>query len=266
MQPYRAVRASRHNSLSLFTNRPYACAPRPTFLMPNSFSAFQRPLQRRSFFRVAGAAAAASSLVLSGCDDGSVTTTTVDPVIDLGSADAGLLNYAYVLEQLEAAFYKQVLAAPPTDLSADDKDLLTQIYQHEVVHREFLLAALQNAGNASVGTPEFTFASLSLSSRAGVLAAARSFEDLGVAAYNGAAKLFADATYLLLLGKIVSVEARHAALLHDLLQPGSFADGTVVEASGAFAGLERSLTVAEVITEINKYLVIKVSADNLPTS
>ncbi|MCR5888709.1 ferritin-like domain-containing protein [Hymenobacter sp. J193] len=234
--------------------------------MPNSFSAFDRPLRRRSFFRVAGAAAAASTLVLSGCGDPGTTTSAPDPVLTLGSADAGLLNYAYVLEQLETTFYKLVLDTPPADLSAEDKDLLTQIYQHEIVHREFLLKALQSAGATPLNTLEFTFTSLTLTTRAGVLAAARMFEDLGVAAYNGAAKLFADATYLLLLGKIVSVEARHAALLHDLLQPGSFADATVVDASGTFAGLERSLTVAEVIAEVNKYLVIKVSAAGLPTS
>ncbi|MBG8552821.1 ferritin-like domain-containing protein [Hymenobacter guriensis] len=234
--------------------------------MPNSFSAFDRPLRRRSFFRVAGAAAAASTLLLSGCDDSGTTTSNPDPVLTLGSADAGLLNYAYVLEQLETAFYKRVLDTPPADLSAEDKDLLTQIYQHEIVHREFLLKALQTASATPLNTVEFSFTSLTLTTRAGVLTAARMFEDLVVAAYNGAAKLFADATYLLLLGKIVSVEARHAALLHDLLQPGSFADATVVDASGAFAGLERSLTVSEVITEVNKFLVIKISAAGLPTS
>jgi hypothetical protein len=30
--------------------------------------------------------------------------------VDLGSGDVGVLNYAYALEQLEAAFYTQVLA------------------------------------------------------------------------------------------------------------------------------------------------------------
>ncbi|TYZ09607.1 ferritin-like domain-containing protein [Hymenobacter lutimineralis] len=224
-----------------------------------------RSLHRRSFFRIGGAVAAATTLTLAGCGDDPVAPTG-SSVLSLGQADAGLLNYIYVLEQLEAAFYQQVLAAAPADMSTEDKDLLTQIYQHEVVHRELLLQALSVTGAGALSNLEFTFASLSLSSRSGVLTAARMFEDLIVAAYNGAAPLFADGTYLLLLGKIVSVEARHAALVHDLLQAGSFADNSVVEASGTFAGLERTLTVTEVITELNKYLVIKVSADNLPTA
>ena len=40
------------------------------------------------------------------------------------------------------------------------------------------------------------------------------------------------ADYLTLAGKIASVEARHAALIRDLISNGSFADSTVINASG----------------------------------
>jgi hypothetical protein len=40
---------------------------------------------------------------------------------------------------------------------------------------------------------------------------AKTFEDLGVAAYNGAGKLIKNIDYLKAAGRIVSVEARHAA-------------------------------------------------------
>ena len=36
--------------------------------------------------------------------------TTTNNGVDLGSGDVGILNYAYALEQLEAAFYIQVIA------------------------------------------------------------------------------------------------------------------------------------------------------------
>ena len=38
--------------------------------------------------------------------------------VDLGSGDTGVLNYAYALEQLEAAFYTQLLAAPYSRMSS----------------------------------------------------------------------------------------------------------------------------------------------------
>jgi len=46
-----------------------------------------------------------------------------------------------------------------------------------------------------------------------------------VAAYNGAAQYLTDVNNLLVAGKIVSVEARHAAAIHDLINPqtGDFA-------------------------------------------
>jgi hypothetical protein len=50
-----------------------------------------------------------------------------------------------------------------------------------------------------------------------VLTTARTFEDLGVAAYNGAGQLLEKGEYLLLAGKIVSVEARHATAIRYLI-------------------------------------------------
>ncbi len=81
------------------------------------------PLQRRSFLKYAGAGAALSTLLFSGCnddDDGRLngvvdtpptnpTNPTDVPAVNLGSGDTGILNYAYALEQLEAAFYDMLV-------------------------------------------------------------------------------------------------------------------------------------------------------------
>ncbi len=58
-----------------------------------------------------------------------------------------------------------------------------------------------------------------------MLETARTFEDLGVSAYNGAARYLSSGVFLCIAGKIVSVEARHAAAIRDLLAPrtGAFA-------------------------------------------
>ncbi len=69
-------------------------------------------MHRRSFLKFAGAGAvAAGILATAACQDPVVTQN--DPTQqDLGTGDIAVLNYAYALEQLEAAFYVQVLSSP----------------------------------------------------------------------------------------------------------------------------------------------------------
>jgi hypothetical protein len=182
-----------------------------------------------------------------------------DSGINLGSGDIGILNYAYALEQLEAAFYVQVIMTPFTGITATETALLTDIRDHEIAHREFFKNAL--ADKAIPGL-EVNFASINFSSRDSVLGTAKAFEDLGVSAYNGAGKLITNPDYLLLAGKIVSVEARHAALIRDLISNGSFADNTVIDAMG----LDMAKAPAAVLATASTFLKSKINASNLPTS
>ncbi|WP_262922287.1 ferritin-like domain-containing protein [Hymenobacter sp. 5414T-23] len=185
----------------------------------------------------------------------------------LGSGDNGLLNYAYLLEQLEAAFYQKVVDAFPADFTAEDKAAFVDLRDHEVIHREFFRYALGTNAYDSGGTSiTFDFSSFALTTRAGVYAAARTLEDTGVAAYNGAAKLIADTTTLRLLAKIASVEARHAAFVRDQVQPGSFAASDVVADSGDAAGLDTAKTPLEVVELIAKFVPATIVATSLPTS
>ena len=94
-------------------------------------------MRRRSFFRLAGATAATSALVLAGCVKDPVPPATGPSVFTLSGDDTGLLNLLYLLEQLEAAFYQKVLDALPADLQAGDKEALTALRDHEVIHRVF---------------------------------------------------------------------------------------------------------------------------------
>ncbi|QIL75865.1 ferritin-like domain-containing protein [Hymenobacter sp. HDW8] len=223
-----------------------------------------RPVRRRTFFRVAGATAASSALVLAGCSkDDETPEVTAEQTFTLGTGDTGLLNYAYLLEQLEAAFYDKVVATPPSDMSAAELAYFTDLRDHEVIHREFFKFAL---GTSAIGTAVFNFGSITLTTRAGVLAAAQTLEDLGVAAYNGAGKLFIDPVYLGVAGKIASVEARHAALIRDLVLPNSFAAADVVANDGGeFDGLDAAKTPAQVIAVVNTFLNITISAAGLPS-
>ncbi|GAB3662492.1 hypothetical protein GCM10027594_31890 [Hymenobacter agri] len=216
------------------------------------------PMQRRSFLRFAGATAGATALVLTGCskDDNKPTTAP----INVGSGDVGVLNYAYALEQLEAAFYAAVRSGSYyTSLAATSAERLAldDLYYHEVIHRDFLKAAITAAAPGSIiPALEVDFTTnagyVDFTTRASVLNTARVFEDLGVAAYNGAAKYLTDPTYLLLAGKIVSVEARHAALVRDLFTEGNFIAADVARINTT--ALEISREPADVVSMVNNYL------------
>lgn len=218
-----------------------------------------RSTSRRTFLHWSGVTIAVAAV---GCsdDDGSGVGPPAGDGVDLGSGDTGVLNYAYALEQLEAAFYIQVVAgAYFSGAPAAEQSILTDIRDHEVIHRDFLKAAL---GSAAIGNLEVDFTSVNFGDRASVLGAAKTFEDLGVAAYNGAGKLLTTPDNLVVAGKIVSVEARHAAAIRDLLQPNSFAASDVVDANG----LDRALPPAEVLVAADAYITTEVTASNLPTT
>jgi hypothetical protein len=198
-----------------------------------------RARARRDFLRSAGLGGAA--LALAACGGGGVerallapgTPTSPSPaVIGPGgsvtldfSNEIDVLNYAYALEQLEAAFYIRVTNAPQfaTIFAANEQRILRDLRAHEVVHRDFFAAAIPAAERIPALTPDFS--RIDFGSRASVLAAARDFEDLGVSAYNGAGRYLKTNVYLTLAGKIVSVEARHASAIRDVLSPntGDFA-------------------------------------------
>jgi ferritin-like protein len=220
------------------------------------------PASRRKFLRYAGISGLAAT-VLSGCvktvsnftQDGKGPTNSVT----LPSGDIGILNFAYALEQLEAAFYTVVVADPYENIPSLELSRLTDIRDHEIAHREFFKTVL---GTAAIQQLNFNFTTVDFSSRTSVLATAKTFEDIGVSAYNGAGSLLISPVYLGLAGKIVSVEARHAAYLRNLITPGSFADLTVVNNMG----LDMNRTPAQVLTLAQPFITETIDGSALPTA
>lgn len=217
-----------------------------------------KPFSRRKFFGIMGAGTALMVSAAS-CKKEDATSVGNNTGIDLGSGDTGILNYAYALEQLEAAFYTQVVSTPYSGMSSMEQSYLTDIRDHEIAHREFFKAAL--ASKAIVDL-EVDFSKIDFTSRDSVLGTAKAFEDLGVSAYNGAGKLITNPDYLVLAGKIVSVEARHAAWIRDMVAAGSFADMTVVDSNG----LDVASKPDDVLTTASAYLKTRINASNLPTT
>ena len=204
---------------------------------------------RRSFLRYVGGAAVVGG-ILSSCspsDEVSSSSTPADDLskyarqasngitVNLGSGEIGILNYAYALEQLEAAYYEMLLMTPYEGMTAMERTMFTDIRDHEVIHREFFKAAL---GSAAIPGLTPNFSGINFRQKSVAVDVARQFEDLGVSAYNGAGKYLKTANYLLAAGKIVSVEARHAALLSEIGFPfeTAFAGDLPIDGNG----LERS--------------------------
>lgn len=244
--------------------------------MSNQPKEQSKPLSRKDFFKYSGAFASAIALSFYGCEDDMTSPTSVnneelnaltaakgkdgDPV-NLGSGDVGILNYAYALEQLEAAFYTKVLETPPPDLSSEEMRVLEDLRKHEVAHRDFYQAAL---GDNAIPALEVDFSSINFENTESVLVTSRTFEDLGVSAYNGAGHLLEDPELLLVAGKIVSVEGRHAAAIRDLLKPRTahFAGDDIIDENG----LDVVRTPSEVLDAASAFIVTEIDASNLPQS
>ncbi|PBL01945.1 hypothetical protein ARMGADRAFT_233290 [Armillaria gallica] len=138
--------------------------------------------------------------------------------------DILVLKFADVLEQFESSFYQSALAKfQASDFTAAGflspsvpTELFTVIQSDEATHS----ATLQSAGQQPVTSCTFNFDS-ALTDVATMAATARVVENLGVAAYLGAAPLLSDPVLLQAAGSILTVEARHQTVLNLLSGTGN---------------------------------------------
>jgi len=219
---------------------------------------------RRDFFKRAGfgLGAAAAAVSLQACDSDDPIDNGDVVTLDF-SSDFGVLNYAYALEQLEAGFYATVVgdAAFGSTFSPDEQSIFRDLAAHEAIHRDFFEAAIMGAGGTPI--PDLTpdFSSIDFSDRDNVLAVSQTFEDLGVSAYNGAGKYIQNDAYLLLAGKIVSVEARHASVIAGLIMDNSIAASGQIDANG----LDRALEPSAVLAAAGDFIQDDITLANVPT-
>jgi rubrerythrin len=123
--------------------------------------------------------------------------------------DKRVLNLVLALEYVEAAFYEEALAR--AGLQGKLEEYARIVVEHERAHVAFLKQAL---GSSADPEPRHDFGD-STKDAEGFTAAAMTLEDLAVATYNGQA-LNLTIPALKAAGRIVSVEARHAAWIRSI--------------------------------------------------
>jgi rubrerythrin len=219
---------------------------------------------RKRFLRMAGVGAAGGLAALfaacGGDDDkpnagGGETTTspaTTPPPAEGGNGDLEIVNYALTLEYLEADFYAQVI---DSGLVKDKKvaDLAKAIGEHEQEHVDALTATAKKLGGDPAPKPTTKFEDVLSGGLKKVLNTAATVENLGAAAYLGAAGQIKDKDILAAALAIHSVEARHASALNELVGRSFGGDGKLEGSipNGAFA---KGLSMDEVLEQVKPFI------------
>jgi rubrerythrin len=123
--------------------------------------------------------------------------------------DADILNFALTLEYLEADFYRTGLR----HLSGDVHTMAKLFGDQEAEHVTALHQTITKLGGKPAAKPTFRFG---VTDQKSFLKLAKTLEDTGVSAYNGAAPAIKSKEILAAAGSIVQVEARHAAVIRQL--------------------------------------------------
>jgi rubrerythrin len=134
--------------------------------------------------------------------------------------DMAILQYALTLEHLETDFYGKVGASGL--FKGKTLDTLKMFGEEEGQHVQALQATIKKLGGTPNPAPKAKFP---LQSATQVAKLAATVENLGAAAYLGQAGNIKSKEILAAALSIHTVEARHAAVLNDLIGVDSTPDG-----------------------------------------
>ncbi|MBC7552428.1 MAG: ferritin-like domain-containing protein [Taibaiella sp.] len=217
---------------------------------PDEGISIMHDTSRRRFLQLAGGIAGAGIFVAS-------CRRTPPDTVYVGKGDIAVLNNLYIMEQVLAAFYSQANITPYYGLTASELELIDDLRDHQLAHKGILKATLGTNAITDIVT---VLTPVTFADRVDVLNHAIVFEDLAVAAYNGAAKYFTDTNYILLTAKMATVQARHSAYAREILSHNTFSDSSVVDVNG----LDRALSPLAVFTALKPYIETKFDISNLP--
>jgi len=142
--------------------------------------------------------------MLASCGSSSADAETAK----FGEGDVGILNYALLIEQIEAALYADIVDAELAQ--AGEQTTMRDLQAQEQEHVGALIAAVQRLGGKPTGKPATRFG---LENLGAALATAEGLENLGAAAYLGQLAKIESASAKKTVLSIYSVEGRHAAAI-----------------------------------------------------
>ena len=205
---------------------------------------------RRRFLQLTGIAAA-TGVVAASC------RRTPPDTVYLGKGDTAVLNNLLILEEVLAAFYTQANLTHYYGLTQSELELIADLRDHQLAHKGLLKSVL---GADAISDIVTLLTPVTFADRIDFLNHAIIFEDLAVGAYNGSVKYFTDTNYVLLIAKMATVQARHAAYAREILMHNTHSDSTVVNTSG----LGQALSPVAVFTALKPYIETKFDSTNLP--
>ena len=214
----------------------------------------QEPGSRAQFLKMVGGAGAAGALsvLIAACggDDEESTSSSGGSGSSSGGsgggaskADLEIVNYALTLEYLEADFYQQVLDSG----AVKDKkvgEVAMEISENEQEHVAALMATVEKLGGKPAAKPTTNFDSVLEGGEKMILETAATVENLGAAAYLGQAGRIKSKEILAAALSIHTVEARHAAVLNNVV-------GKTIVPDGAFA---KPAAMAEVLKAVKPFI------------
>ncbi|MBA2640471.1 MAG: ferritin-like domain-containing protein [Nocardioidaceae bacterium] len=159
-------------------------------------------------------------------------------------SDVDVLNYALTLEYLEAEFYRQGNSAGL--VSGKEQQYLAAVQADEDSHVATIMQTVKQIGGEPVAMPSVDFGG-AFASRQAYLETSHTFENVGVQAYLGAAGFIKDKAILQAAAGIFGVEARHAAIVGNLL-------GLSAEDGVYMGATETPLTKTEVLAAVEPFL------------
>jgi hypothetical protein len=182
-----------------------------------SLVGIDRETSRRNFLKTAawaGAALSAAGIGGFGVAVRQANAQAAPYTTYEGLGDVAILQFAYLLEELEGDFYRRGVNA---GLFRDD--FLTQIAtirDHEFAHADALAATIEDLGAEVPAVPEFTYPPGTFTDVVAFLELAATFEPVGIGAYSGAAPALQSKDILAAAVSIFQVECEHRTAINIL--------------------------------------------------
>ena len=188
-----------------------------------------------------------------------IATATFGSLL-MPKSDVDILNFALILEYLEADFYTRAVQAHATRpyLIGKVPALAQKLRDDENAHVLAIQQRITDLGGTPVGKPTFQFPSETFISPVAFLQFAATLEQTGVGAYLGAAPMIKRGDVLRFAASIFGIETRHTSMIR-------FAGGYLA----APDALESPLSLNEVAMRVAPLILAPaamMSGDTMPAT